>query len=75
MTRDQLCSEIAKRENKKVQVPIGNIREIMRILIDMQVEFNLSDSMKVEQSPVFVLLNEVDKAMEKKVAKKKKGKK
>lgn len=75
MTRDQLCSEIAKRENKKVQVPIGNIREVMRILIDMQVEFNLSNSMRVEDSPVFIILDEVDNVMEKKRTKKKKAKK
>lgn len=71
MTRDQLCSEIAKRENKKVQVPIGNIREIMRLLINMQVEFTLSADSKVEDAPVFVILEEADKIINKKSKKKK----
>jgi hypothetical protein len=61
MTRDNLCSEIAKRENKKVSVSMANVREVMRILIDMQVEFVLSEDIKVQDSPLFVLLAEVDK--------------
>ena len=77
MTRDKLCSEIARRENKKVSVSIGNIREIMRIIIDMQVEFNTSDTICLDDSPVFVILKEVDKKVEKAIAKelKKKPKK
>lgn len=69
MTRDQLCSEIAKRESKKVQVSIGNIREVMRILIDLQTEFTLSDNMKVDESPVFIILAEVDKKVNKAIEK------
>ena len=70
MTRDKLCSEIAKRENKKVSVSMANVREVMRIIIDLQVEFNLSDTMTVDESPVFIILNEVDKKLAKKVKKK-----
>lgn len=35
MTIQKLASEIAKREGKKSQVSIGNIREILRIFIDI----------------------------------------
>lgn len=36
-----LASEIAKRESKKVSISIGNIREVLRILADMEAEAKL----------------------------------
>lgn len=38
MTLNQLASEIAKRERKKSQVKIGDIREILKIMVDMEAE-------------------------------------
>lgn len=70
MTRDQLCSEITKREGKKSVVSMPNVREVMRILIDLQVEFTLSEDSSVEDSPVFIILEEADKKLEKKRKKK-----
>ena len=36
MTRNQLCKEIAKREGKKSPISIGNVREVVRIIIQME---------------------------------------
>lgn len=38
MTLKQLVSEIARREGQKSQVKVGDIREIIRIIVDMEVE-------------------------------------
>jgi hypothetical protein len=38
MTLKELASAIAKREGKKSQVKIGDIREILRIIADLMVE-------------------------------------
>lgn len=38
MTIQKLCSEIAKREGKKSQASIGDIREIVKILRAMIAE-------------------------------------
>lgn len=70
MTRDQLATEISKRENKKVQVSIGNIREVLRILIDMQVEWSEDEMADYEKSPLFVLSEEFRKKVEAKAKKK-----
>lgn len=51
---------------------MGNIREIMRILIDMQVEFSTASDMLYEQSPISVILEEADKKIKLKEKKKKK---
>jgi hypothetical protein len=75
VTRDQLCSEIAKRENKKVSVPIGNIREVLRILLDLQVEWQIDPDAVISDSPLFILTEEADKLLKAKEKKKKKVKK
>lgn len=36
--RNKIASRIAKLEGKKVQVPIGNIREVLKLLVLMQAE-------------------------------------
>ena len=41
MTKKELCSLIAKREGKKHQASIGDIREILNILIDLNLESEL----------------------------------
>lgn len=38
-TLRKLASEIAKREGKKVQVSIGNVREILSVLVNLNAEF------------------------------------
>jgi hypothetical protein len=40
---NKLASIIAKIEGKKSQARIGDIREILRILVDIEREFSLSD--------------------------------
>lgn len=71
MTRDKLCSEIAKRENKKISVSMANVREVIRILIDLQVEYTNSEIMTIDQSPIFILMEEVSKKVLSKQKKKK----
>lgn len=38
MTIQKLASEIAKREGLKVEIGIGQVREVLRILIDLETE-------------------------------------
>ncbi len=71
--RDQLCSDICKRENKKVSISMGNTREVLRILIDMQVDFTMSNDMCVNDSPIFILMDEVAKKVKAKEKRRKKA--
>lgn len=41
MTLQQLASLIAKREGKKSQVKIGDVREVLRLICDIDVELSL----------------------------------
>ena len=59
MTRRTLESRIAKREGNKVQISIGNIREILKIIIEMEAEAE-----KPGDSPLDVLADEAWKKME-----------
>lgn len=38
MTIKEICSELAKREAKLKQAPIGNVRELVAIISDLMVE-------------------------------------
>ena len=38
MAMEKLASRIAKREGKRSQARIGDIREILKIIVEMQVE-------------------------------------
>ena len=38
MTQQEIIREIAKQEGKKVQAPVGNIREIYKIICRLMVE-------------------------------------
>lgn len=49
MTKAQLIKEISKREGKKAQVSIGNIREIVSILEQMIAEDLFNRGMPVGQ--------------------------
>ena len=54
MTRQKLASEIAKREGKKSQVQIGNIREIIRIIEEIGTE-EMLDNMDGESQTLHLL--------------------
>jgi hypothetical protein len=41
MSFKKVCSKIAKREGKKSQITIGNVREVMKIFTDIVAEENL----------------------------------
>lgn len=43
MTLNQIASKIAKLEGKKSQARIGDIREILKILVDNNVNTNLPE--------------------------------
>lgn len=49
MSYQKVAGRIAKREGKKVQVSIGNIREVIRVFRDLcaeeRVEFGISETM------------------------------
>ena len=68
MTYQKLASEIAKREGKKSQARIGDIREILNILTELLAEeyiscrissihINSTDEEKVKQSIILTILN------------------
>lgn len=66
MTLNQLASKIAKREGKKHQSSIGDIREILKIMIEPEAEIDGSDVGEWERtSPVFWLGEESNKLMTK----------
>lgn len=68
MTKKELCRLIAKREGKKHQASIGDIREILNILI----ELNLESELQV----LALLAKETNKLADKLIKKKnQKGKK
>ena len=50
-----LASAIAKKEGKKVEVPIGNIREVLKILVELELEA-LND-MTFDETPSNLLIN------------------
>ena len=57
-TIKKLASEIAKREGKKSQVSIGNIREILGHISDLFYEHSLKGKIVVlKTSPGFALYN------------------
>lgn len=73
MTLNKLASQIAKREGKKHQASIGDIREILKILVELEAEDIVAQK---PQSIIFSLLgDEALKRAEKLMAKLKKAKK
>lgn len=56
MSMIKLASEIAKREGKKKEVSIGNIREVLSILTDMEAE-GVKIGENKPASPLNVLMN------------------
>jgi len=43
MTLNKLASLIAQKEGKKSQVAIGNIREVIKAIVDIEVESVIND--------------------------------
>ncbi len=54
MTLNKLASEIAKREGKKSQARIGDIREILKIIVEMDAE--MSVNFKMKNGPIEALI-------------------
>lgn len=76
MKRPSMASKIAKREGKKVEVSIGNIREIEKIQFELAVEeilSYLSDPRKQLKDCFFIRLHGA--AVEEAEKRQKKGKK
>lgn len=63
MTLNKIASEIAKREGKKSQARIGDIREIIGIMVDIMHE---------DESPGCDLINSLHELGRKRAKKKKK---
>lgn len=59
MTLNQLASKIANLEGKKVQVSIGNLREILKIIVELELATSGEDMSK--DSPVYAILEACDK--------------
>lgn len=62
MTVAKIASELAKREGKKSQARIGDIREILKLLVEMEVEALLAPS----DSPLQALTDRAFKKFQKK---------
>ena len=65
-TRNKLASEIAKRESKKKSISIGNCREALRILVELEAEARMHG---VEPTPLLVLARDAAALMSKRIAK------
>ena len=50
---------------------MGNVREVMRLLIELQVEFALDPESRIEDSPIHIVLEEANKKVRAKELKKK----
>ena len=77
MTLNKLASKIAKREGKKHQASIGDIREILKIIIVIEVEVYMGDDCDdyPTQSPFWSLLKSRNAVISKNFKKKAKKKK
>jgi hypothetical protein len=64
MTIQKLASAIAFREGKKSQARIGDIREILRIMVDMEAE-SLHINGDPEAAPLHVMTEATNKALDK----------
>lgn len=74
-TETELAAEIARREGKKSQVRIGDIREIIRIMGDIQAE-TMMDVLPVKSmSPISAIMARSRKKIAQMIRKKTRGKK
>lgn len=77
MTYQSLASAIAKREGRKSQARIGDIREILKIIVDLSVEGAADKALGLNQLgiPLEFLSEELSKKVKKLLNKKaKRGK-
>lgn len=65
MTLRTLASKIAKLEGKKSQARIGDIREILKIIINMEAEYYMKNHKSVEGGPIKCIVGEVNKKLSK----------
>ncbi len=56
MTFQQLASAIAKKEGKKSQARIGDIREILKLLVETDVEYLVSNGGAIGKGPLDLLV-------------------
>jgi hypothetical protein len=61
----KLASKIAKREGKKSQVKIGDVREVLKILADLEFESLLKKSRRAVASPLDIIGEQVVKRYKK----------
>jgi len=60
MTINQLASLIAKREGLKHEASVGDVREILKIIVELEFEDALNDPTG-SGGPIFALVNAVQK--------------
>lgn len=68
MTIGKLASAIAKKEGKKSQARVGDIREILKIIVDLEVLARLSSHPPddfIKNSPIASLISRVDVVLHK----------
>ena len=63
MTFQKIASQIALREGRKSQARIGDIREILKVLVDWEAEILFADPSA--EGPIFALASLADKRIEK----------
>lgn len=66
---NQLVSKLAKLEGKKSQIAIGNIREILKILINLEAD-RIVNNEAAEGGALYLLVTEIEKRASKKSKKK-----
>lgn len=69
MTLRQLASTIAKLEGKKSQAAIGNIREILKVLISIEADLIVNGA-DAKDGALYLLATEIQKLAAKKAKKK-----
>ena len=58
MTKQKLASALAKMEGRKSQVKIGDIREILSLLIILEAAYRIKEDVPTEPSEVLAMLDE-----------------
>lgn len=66
MTFNKLASLIAKREGKKHQASVGDIREILKVFLDIVVEYHFEAEENKKEDPLNKFLSDhCEKKLEK----------
>lgn len=72
MTIAQLASQLAKREGKKSQARIGDIRELLKLIVQLEIEHFDEDAQ--QDGPLIVLRERTQELITKRAARKFKAK-